>query len=535
MTKLSQKKSRLVLVCLQLGVQLMAPLAASLVSGLAWGAGGGATDVGAAGAVVLLPDDTVKLADSYVSDPNSKDRKSFRDLNPLIQREIERAGYFLVRYGADVDATVPSVPGVRPSEEERKSTLKSGYMSRDVQAKFVIEQIEDPLTVDYYFVDALPAGLCDSSFRSQAGNIPSSTGTQVKEFGCTAGPSTYILKSLFAELSVRDQALAIIHERLHALGLEYQELLVADVVAGLNTVLGLYNQEQITGVTAAAANRPSLTDTQMSAITFLIKRISQMGLAAGNPDSPEEFMTDWQVARNGGGLYHVLSSLSPYAYLGVGSLLGKGGIMDPFTTMMNFSCYNVACELLNGAFVAEGAIAPTPVIPDGWDDFFQTPAFRASIGRGVQFVRSSFKGPVTPAVASDKDANLVLSLDDGSSMTGSYLSGIRALKLGAGASVTDSNIQVGAPSSIPVTLSMGAGAALLGLETLPPSRPNGPWSARIPIGGQSPMTAASIVVPPSIAVDFKNLSVCQDPAQRVLLRATLSLDSPNALSGLCGN
>jgi hypothetical protein len=116
---------------------------------------GGGSEVGNGGEVITLPDDTVILGDPYIPRPDPSQAITYADLNPLLRAEIERAGRFLVKFGAAVDDSVPHVAS--PTNDQTQQIVRSRYLSRVAQAQFMVSTVMDTAMVQYYFVDPLPS------------------------------------------------------------------------------------------------------------------------------------------------------------------------------------------------------------------------------------------------------------------------------------------------------------------------------------------------------------------------------------------
>lgn len=485
----------------------------ALVPALSWAGGGhgGGTDVGGGGNVVILPDDSVHLADPYIERPAQEAVHPFTDFRPELKAEIEVIGRLMVRLGAAVDESIDAKAlGRNPSDEEKRQARVSRYVSRDAQAKFIAMNVESPVT-EYVFVKEFP----DSC--KPVGDVgPVPDGYRVVEIGCTQGPTTYFIKDAFLKLSVREQALSVIHERMHGLIRDFPHHFVTDVTQGLGILLDLANQQR-------AGKRPVLTDSQRNFLKGTLKAIGVTGLAEGVPGSEWEFWQNWEVAA-GGGIYHQSAQLDPTAYVGVGSMLGEGGSLGANAALINSTCYLVACELHEGASVIDTIIAPK-ISNKEFD--FDPRQFLAIIGKRASVSGSS---SLLASLVSSTGERIVIG--DDVKVEHTDLSGFSALKVDAGASLTNLGIVFTPMNHFSIRFEVGSLAAIQNLRT--------PLFA----GNLRATEDSEIVVTVSTSrrLDFKNnpddpnspnKPICADASQWLLLQKSLIVENEDNLRGQC--
>lgn len=269
------------------------------LSAVAAFAGGGSSSVGGGDGIVILKDDTVRLADHFVVKSGAPDQLP----RPLLA-ELARIDYLLSRYG---------VPGFHDWD--------GNHAPPEFHTKFSISEVVGR-RVRYRFVDTLPdLEDCSEAARNET-RLPA--GATLKDVACTLGPVTWIVRSAFLKLSLRDQALLVIHERLHSHAIRSgadsdQHLQIAEFVQGLEIVLGLY-QEQKGGVYR------KLTRAEIGGIELLRLRILTLDLRGQtSPDYPNEIenlMARYAVVENGGGLIRAEKVwLEKEVFVGVGSLI----------------------------------------------------------------------------------------------------------------------------------------------------------------------------------------------------------------------
>jgi hypothetical protein len=476
------------------------------------GAGGG-SEVGNGGEVITLPDDTVILGDPYTSRPDPSQAITYDQLNASLKAEIERAGRFLVKFGAAVDNSIPNDP--TPTDDQIQQMVRKRYLSRVAQAAFLVSTVMDTAMVQYYFVDPLPS-TCTSAEDIDANGLPN--GYQLDLGGCTEGPVTWIDKTLFAKMNVREQAKLLIHERMHALMAQYgfPHYMIADITDGLDVAMTLYN-DQIN------SQRPVLTSDQVTKLETLIAQILRTHLADGRPETESELETAWTVSPNGGALVSNTATVSPQAYVGVGSLIGSGSTISPGALILNSSCYRGGCQLQNGAQMLESTImqkAPSTETDPAPEDFasdFHRISFSATIGNGSILNNSTVTIGTSPSASTAPSVVLA----DGSNLSNSSVDGALTLTLDAGASLASDSISLSSDGAIGATLELGANSSLQNLQAL------------LIVQKTANTSLDKIVLPASRALDFALQPICQ-PSLLLLLRNDLSInDSTSSLQQLC--
>jgi hypothetical protein len=257
---------------------------------------GGATGVGGGGDVVVLPNDQVVLADPFLNSgaeqPNGM--PPLRSINPRILQAI----------GAYTQAAVPEFvffSSPRASditrELERLKTRNSGLRFYGVQSQ---EELNN---------------FCAPGGRKSY-NLPE--GYSVEQVACTAGVETYFVEPIFAKLSLRDQALLLIHERLTTLrdkqgGKNYQA--IAQITTGLSLYLDLYREQTV------QETYRTLTADQASTLTNFYVAIEE--LEKRNSDTDQDSF-QWAANTIGGGKVHAAAAVDPTATVGLLSVVPRG-------------------------------------------------------------------------------------------------------------------------------------------------------------------------------------------------------------------
>lgn len=467
----------------------------------------GGTDVGGGGNIVILPDDTIHMADAYVQHPERQDPHEYKDLSPELRGEIEKSTRMLVRYGAAVEKWLnPDLLGRWPHPPELIMAEKGGYTTRNAQAGWFREQIWAP-EIRYVFTDKIPE-TCHPV--GDIGPVPN--GYRVVEVGCTEGNTTFILKQYFDKMSLREQALAMIHERMHGILGQKPHGLVTSTTQGLGLVLDLAQKQK-------QGNRPVLSNDDLSVLNYMVDSIDQLGLTGnGVPQAPYMFSHYWVVTANGGGIYSKQAKVDPAAYLGVGAMLGDGGSMEAGSELVNSTCFLASCELHGGASIVDSVIAPEPGAQVGYDDF-ETNVFHATFAKGSKVV-----GSVLQASQESSTQQRVV-LREASSVMNSELLQFSSFDLGAGSEITSVHLPLNPFAPAMIRLDVQDRASLSNLTT--------------PIFAGNPRTKDGtefvVTVLADHKLDFSKSSVpfCQDTKHWLRLTQSVSLENEDSLRSVC--
>ena len=229
--------------------------------------------VGGGGDVVVLPDDTVVLADPFIK----RSGVNF-DLNPLLIEELKRVGKL--------------------------------YDISHANGSNFINQVLDPL-VEYRFLSELPS----NCHRITVGDLPS--GSFDTQIACTSGSITWINEALFRKMTIREQVKLIIHERLRANPTPVSDEQIADIVIGTEEILNVYNQE-LNGVL------PKLNGDQVFKLNKLQMRLIQAGISTRNFCEPKsgcaDKLKDYETHALGGAFLQ--KGIDENTYVSIDSIIG---------------------------------------------------------------------------------------------------------------------------------------------------------------------------------------------------------------------
>ena len=262
--------------------------------------------VGGGGDVIILPDDSVVLADPFIDSgaPQPNNMPPLRAMNPRILQVINlynKASTYLIEdfatKGSDINKALAKL-----------ATRNNDLRFYGVQSQEELNQFCAPGGRKIY-------------------KLPN--GAQVQQVACTAGNETFIVEPLFVRLSLRDQGLLLIHERLTTLrdqfgGKNYSA--IARFTTGLNLYLSLYS-EQI------KKKYRQLNDVEQ-------KLLSDFFVAIEEIEKRNSEVTDdsfqWGAHKNGGGRIHVAAIVDESSFVSLDSVIAKGSEINANAIIKSF-------------------------------------------------------------------------------------------------------------------------------------------------------------------------------------------------------
>jgi hypothetical protein len=252
------------------------------------------TETGGGGDVVILPNDSVVLADPFI-DLNAEQPNNMppmRSLNPRIVKTIE--SYY------KASQHIVSFLAAKEKSEINQQIKKLMIRKNDLRFYGVRSEIE----LNQF---------CAPGGRKKY-SLP--TGAKVEQVACTTGSETFIVEPTFIKLSIRDQSLLLIHERLTTLrdtygGKNYSA--VARFTNGLNTYLSLYSEQSKNIFRRLSPDEQKWLTEFYIAAEELELRNSEV--------TPDSFQ--WVAAHYGGGLVHTESRVNSTAVIGLSFIIGK--------------------------------------------------------------------------------------------------------------------------------------------------------------------------------------------------------------------
>lgn len=269
---------------------MKALLIAGLVSLSAMAADG--PSVGGGGDVIILPNDTVVLADPFIDSgarqPNNM--PPLRALNPRIlagitsyQKVLSKfLAKFIVNHKSDIEPLIATLA-------VRKNDLRFyGVQNAEELNNF-----------------CAPGG-------RKIYKLPN--GAQVQQVACTAGNETFLVEPLFTRLSLRDQSLLLIHERLTTLRDQYggkNYSAIARFTTGLNVYLNLYRDQ-------AKEKFEKLNETETKQLTDFYVATEEIEL---RDKEVTENSFQWMAHPYGGGPVHLSSDVDPSALISLNTFI----------------------------------------------------------------------------------------------------------------------------------------------------------------------------------------------------------------------
>lgn len=273
--------------------------------------------------VIVLPDDSVVLADPFIdadASTQSGEGPLLQLLNPRIYQTI---------------AIYKSV----------SENLNSRFAARQSSINAILNQLLDKRTNLRFY--GLPSAE-EMNKYCFAGRpiytIPS--GAKVEQAACTRGNDTFIVKPLFLKLSLRDQAMLLIHERLTTIADDRGWInfaAIAKYTTGLNTYLNLYN-EQVKRVYR------TLTDDEQKKLSNFYSSIVEIENRNEGYGAPTATF-NWLVHKNGGGLYHPQAIVSETAFISLNTTVFAESEISDNAKVINASATNSTNIYLPGQVI----------------------------------------------------------------------------------------------------------------------------------------------------------------------------------------
>jgi hypothetical protein len=240
--------------------------------------------VGGGGDVIVLPNDSVVLADPFIDhgakQPNNM--PPLRALNPRILSGISSYQKVLSKFLAKFITGQKS--DISPLIEE--------LTKRNSELRFYGVQSAEEMN-----------NFCAPGGR-KIYKLP--MGAQVQQVACTAGKETFLVEPLFSRLSLRDQSLLLIHERLTTLRDQYggkNYSAIARFTTGLNIYLNLFRDQM-------KEKYSKLSEGETQQLTEFYTATEEIELR--NKEVTENSF-QWSAHSYGGGRVHATSDVDPSA------------------------------------------------------------------------------------------------------------------------------------------------------------------------------------------------------------------------------
>lgn len=251
--------------------------------------------VGGGGDAMVMADDSVVLADAWLDQNSSQPNYASlgaRALHPRLRKNI-----------SDYEKIVKDL-GVMLSS---KSGLSKGDIVRELQRLSSVDNLKF-----YAVADADELNRSCRSGGSKKYALPA--GTSVMQVACTKGNDTFIVEPIFKKLSLKEQTLLLIHERLTTLrdvaeGKNYSA--IARFTSGLRTYAALYREQSKGKYRLLSKDEIQKLSDFYYSYEELEKRASDLEI--------DSF--DYIPHVNGGGLIHRDALVAKSAFIGLNTFL----------------------------------------------------------------------------------------------------------------------------------------------------------------------------------------------------------------------
>jgi hypothetical protein len=314
---------------------------------------------GGGGDVVILPNDSVVLADPFLnsSDQQPNNMPPMRSLNP---RLLQAADAYL-------RASEPILTFL--SRDRRSSDLVTTLKvlsTRKNSLRFYAVRNQEEL-----------GQFCAPGGRKSY-ILPN--GARIEQVACTAGNETFLVEPLFLRLSIKDQALLLVHERLTTLrdaqgGKNYSA--IARFTTGLSLFLSLYREQAKNVFRALNESEQNVMSEFYIATEEIEKRNSEI-----NEDSFQ-----WTAAHIGGGAVHNMSHADPSATVGLNFVIDKNSTIEAGAQLKQTN----KLTILENVFVGEGTLIHNVTFNYGKIALGQNGVLSNSDIRGDLAIEDNFK------------------------------------------------------------------------------------------------------------------------------------------------
>ena len=272
--------------------------------------------------VIILPDDSVVLADPFIDAQATQEAGGplLQLLNPRIYQTI--ALYRQVGDKVNVNFSL-----------NRNSTINR-----------VMDELLDKRNKLRFFGLATAEEMNKYCFAGRpVYKVP--TGGVVQQAACTKGNDTFIVKPLFLRLSIRDQAMLLIHERLTTVADDRGWInfsAIAKYTTGLNTYLNIYNEQNRRIYRELSSEEQQNLFNFYSAIQEIEYRNAPYGTVSG---------LKWNVHKNGGGLISIESNVHPSAFIPMNTTIHGKSEIEANTKIINFNAVETVLVLAEGSSI----------------------------------------------------------------------------------------------------------------------------------------------------------------------------------------
>jgi len=369
--------------------------------------------VGGGGDVVILPDDSIVLADPWINtnatQPNNM--PPIRSLSPELLSGV--ASY--------ANVVAPLLKRLSLPQTSEISSLLQTLSKRNNDLKFY--GVKDSSELNSF---------CASGGRKVYA-LPN--GYTVEQIACTAGNDTFFVEPIFARLDLREQILLLVHERLTTLrdsfgGKNYAA--IAKLTTGLRLYLDLYKEQGLEHFRLLSKEEQNKLTAFYSGIQELEKRNQEV----------DNNSFKWAAHIFGGGLVHSEAKVDPSALIGLDCFIPEGSRVEAGAKIVHFLSNGLSFPL----FIGKNAEISNTVI----NTFRDSIAAKAqlTLAENAKVTNSSFKNfgygynfGENSLLNNSKIVALLFSTDDHSIISDSFISA-QKIKFGKNVEIISSSIQI---------------------------------------------------------------------------------------------
>ena len=191
--------------------------------------------------------------------------------------------------------------------------------------------------------------------------------------------------------------------------------------------------------------------------------------------------------------------------------------MEGASILINSSCYLVSCKLVDNSMVIDSSISPRPENLEETSTTYSPLSFSISLGTNALIKNSIIRGEKSSTNTTER-----MNLKDRSAITDSAISGLSFLQMDAQSSL----------ESMTLSFNSFAANAAPSLEVGERSHfRNGTGDGMVlPNGSPKPIVLS---VPADRTLDWMDKLVCGSTSPLMILRTSLTLDTPSSFDSVC--
>ncbi|WP_413574943.1 hypothetical protein ACLVWU_11900 [Bdellovibrio sp. HCB290] len=328
---------------------------------------------GGGGDVVVLPNDEVVLADPFLDHSGNQPNNMppVRSLNPRILQAVQQYAKFSEGVLDRLSVKTSEILAEMGKLATRKNDLRI----------YAVQSVQELNNF------CAPGG-------KKSYQLPD--GALVQNVACTAGNETFLIEPLFLRLTLRDQALLMIHERLTTLrdangGKNYSA--IARFTSGLRIFLEIGKEQQ-------RGKYRQLSETEVHRLTEFYIAIEEIEKRNSEVDV-ESFM--WRAHLLGGGMVQSDTTIGANVLVSLRSRVNAGAVIGDNVRLVN-TVVGDSSKIGNGTLIEDSFVVGKSIVGAGavlknfrfvssWDDKPSKVEIEAGVQAHNVLIRCKYNGP----------------------------------------------------------------------------------------------------------------------------------------------